>query len=126
MFRSPLPGMLGVHAQVMIGSGLVLLTDEVLDGGPQIPGVGSPQSLGGTGLTVQVYVDDTDRAYQQAVDAGATPLMPPDDAFWGDRFSMVKDPFGQVWAISTVKEELSPGEVGERMRAFVAQSEQEA
>ena len=126
LFRSPLPGMPGVHAQLRVGSGVVLLTDEVPKAGTQVPGFGSPQSLGGTSVTVQVYVDDVDSAYQRAVDSGATPLMPPQDAFWGDRYSMVKDPFGHVWAIATVKEELTPREVSDRMREFLAQGQQGA
>ena len=74
--------------------------------------------------TLQVYVDDVGAAYKRAVDSGATPIMPPEDSFWGDRFSMVKDPFGHNWAIVTVKEELTPREVGERMREFMAQMHQ--
>ena len=55
-----------------------------------------------------------------AVGAGSTPIMQPKDCFWGDRFSMLKDLFGHVGAIATVKEELTPKEVGNRMRQFVA------
>ena len=74
--------------------------------------------------TLQVYVDDVDAACKRAVDSGATPIMPPEDSFWGDRFSMVKDPFGHNWAIVTVKEELTPREGGERIREFMAQMHQ--
>ena len=124
LFRSPMPGMPGIGAQLRVGAGLVLLSDEIPEAGKQVPGFGSPQSLGGAGVTVQIYVDDVDSYYQRAVDAGATPLMPPEDTFWADKFSMVKDPFGHVWAIVTVKEELSPREVGDRMREFVSQGHQ--
>ena len=62
-----------------------------------------PSRLGGTSVTMQVYVDDVDAACKRAVDSGATSIMPPEDSFWGDRFSMVKDPFGHNWAIVTVK-----------------------
>lgn len=123
--RSPLPNARGLHAQLRIGSSLLLLTDELPDSEASVPGFGSPQSLGGTSVTLQVYLDDVDTAYQRAVDAGATPIMPPEDSFWGDRFSMVKDPFGHSWAIVTVKEELSPEEVGRRMREFVAQTQEQ-
>ena len=124
LFRSPLPNAKGIHAQIRVGESLLLLTDESPDSGEQVPGFGSPQSLGGTSVTLQVYVDDVDAAYKRAVNAGATPIMPPEDSFWGDRFSMVKDPFGHCWAIVTVKEELTPKEVGERMREFMAQMQQ--
>ena len=117
VFRSPLPGVSGIHAQLKVGNALLLLTDENPDSGQQLPGFGSPQSLGGSSVTLQIYVDDVDTTYQRAVEAGATPIMPPEDTFWGDRFSMAKDPFGHVWAIVTVKEELTPKEVGDRNEA---------
>ena len=104
---------------------MLLLTDESLISEEQVPGFGSPQSLGGTSITSQLYVDDVDAAYKRVVDAGATPIMPPEDCFWGDRYSMAKDPFGHFWAIATVKEELTPKEVGDRMREFVAQSQRQ-
>lgn len=123
LYRSPLPNGKGLHAQLRIGSSLLLLTDESPE--QQVPGFGSPQSLGGTTVTVQLYVDDVDAAYQRALGAGATPIMPPEDCFWGDRFSMMKDPFGHSWAIVTVKEELTPKQVQERMTEFVAQMQHE-
>ena len=126
LYRSPLPGSKGLHAQLRLGSSLLLLTDEDTESGGEVPGFGSPQSLGGTGVTLQVYVDDVDGANARAVDAGATPIMAPEDCFWGDRFSMAKDPFGHVWAMSTVKEELTPKEVGERMRELVAQMQDQS
>ena len=86
-------------------------------------GFGSPESLGGTSVTLQLYVDVDGAAYARAVDAGATPIMPPDDTFWGDRFSMGKDPFGHSWAIVTVQEELTPKEVGDRMREYLGQGQ---
>ena len=124
LYRSPLPNANGLHAQLRVGNFLLLLTDEYMDSGEQVPGFGSPQSLGGTSVTLQIYVDDVDGACNRAIDAGATPIMPPEDCFWGDRFSMLKDPFGHSWAIATVKEELTPKEVGERIRGFVAQMQQ--
>ena len=126
LFRSPLSDGKGLHAQLRVGKALLLLPDESESADQQIPGLGSPQSFGGTSVTLQVYVDDVDAAFKRAVDAGATPIMPPEDSFWGDRFSMVRDPFGHSWAISTVQEEVTPEEVGVRMRAFVAQMQQQA
>ena len=104
---------------------MLLLTDEYANSEERLPGFGSPQSLGGTSVTLQLYVDDVDAAYERTVDAGATPIMPPEDAFWGDRYSMLKDPFGHFWAIVTVKEELTPEEVGDRVRELVAKGQQE-
>ena len=125
LYRSPLPGATGIHAQLKVGNSLLLLTDENPESGQQVPGFGSPQLLGGSSVTLQLYVDDVDAAYKRSVDAGATPIMPPEDTFWGDRFSLAKDPFGHVWAIVTVKEELTPEQVGDRMRQFVAQTQKE-
>lgn len=121
LYRSPLPSGNGLHAQLRVGNSLLLLTDESPKPEEQIPGFGSPQSLGGTSVTVQLYVDDVDAAYQRALDAGATPLLPPEDCFWGDRYSMLRDPFGHSWAIATIKEELTPEQVHERMMEAVAQ-----
>ena len=125
LYRSPLPGGSGLHAQLRINNTLLFLTDEAPTAEAQVPGFGSPQSLGGTSVTLQLYVDDVDASFTRAVDAGSTPIMPPEDCFWGDRFGMLKDPFGHVWAIATVKEELTAKEVGDRMRESVAQSQEE-
>ena len=81
LYRSPLPGPMGLHAQLRVGDSLLLLTDESPNSDQQAPGFGSPQSLGGTSVTLQLYVDDVDEAYKRAVDAGATPIMPPEDCF---------------------------------------------
>ena len=116
LFRSPLPGGTGIHAQLKIGDSLLLLTDENPDSEQLVPGFGSPQLLGGSSVSSQLCVDGVDAAHERAVDAGAIPIMPPEDTFWGDRFSMARDPFGHVWAIVTVKEELTPKEVGDRMK----------
>ena len=62
-------------------------------------------------------VDDVDTAYQRAIDAGATAMLPLCDSFYGDRFGWVSDPFGHIWALGTVKEELTPEEVHQRMVA---------
>ena len=125
LYRSPLPEGRGLHAQLRVGDSLLLLTDEHMDSEQPVPGFGSPQSLGGTCVTLQLYVDDVDAAFKRAVDGGATPLMPPENCFWGDRFSMLKDYFGHSWAIATVKEELNAKEVGDRMRQYVSQSQRE-
>lgn len=71
----------------------------------------SPDTLGGTPVTVHFYVDNVDEAFKKAVDSGAQPLMPPTDMFWGDRFSKVKDPFGHEWSLATHVRTLSPEEM---------------
>jgi PhnB protein len=66
-------------------------------------------------------VENIDEAYKQAVDEGAAPALPPTDMFRGDRYGWVRDPFGHVWALVTVKEVLTPQEVEQRLKGFAAQ-----
>src|SRR5262249_19885734 len=71
----------------------------------------SPLSLGGTSVTIHLYVDDVDAWYKRAVDAGATAKMPPADMFWGDRYGVLNDPFGHSWSIATHKNNLTMDEM---------------
>lgn len=104
-----------MHAEVKIGDSVVFLADE-FPGSP----MKSPQSVGGTTFVLNVYVKDCDALYSQAVTAGAKPLMPPADMFWGDRYSQVEDPFGHAWAIATHKEDVAPKEMEKRAAQFFA------
>lgn len=106
-----------IHAEIKIGDSVFMLADEFPEmGGP----LRSPKTLGGCGCSMQVSVPDTDASFQKATQTGATALMPPADMFWGDRYAMVKDPFGHVWAFRTQKEEVSPEELEKRAKAFFA------
>jgi len=67
---------------------------------------------------LHVFVEDVDKAFQKAVDAGCTALMPPQDMFWGDRYTRVTDPFGQGWSLATHKEELTGEEIQKRGDEF--------
>ncbi len=125
LYRSPLPHSGGLHIQCRIGQAMLMLTDE----GPEHCGEGqhplaSPQTLKGSSVTLDIRVDDVDAAFQRAVDAGATATMPPMEMFWGDRFGMLIDPFGHVWSLTTVKEELTPEEVERRMAELMKQIQQ--
>jgi uncharacterized glyoxalase superfamily protein PhnB len=95
-----------INAELKIGDSIVLLSDEFPHEGSR-----SPNSIGGTTVTLHVYTDDVDRVFNQAVSAGATVVMPLMDAFWGDRYGQLKDPFGHVWSIATHKQDLSPEEI---------------
>lgn len=110
-----------MHAEIMIGDCIVMLTDE----NPQF-GVKSPKSLGGTSCSVHLYVDDCDATFNRAIKAGCQMLNPLMDAFWGDRFGKLADPFGHVWSVATHKENVSPEEIGRRaadwMRKFTVTS----
>ncbi len=107
LYRFPGPdGKTIMHAEIMIGNSIVMLADEM----PQM-GCRSPQSIGGTGSSIFLYVDDADSTFNRAVSAGAKPLMPMMDAFWGDRFGSIQDPFGHIWGISTRKKDMTPDEI---------------
>lgn len=100
-----------MHAELKIGDSLLMICDEYPDMGCR-----SPLAIGGTPVTLHLYVNDTDTAYERAVKAGATAVMPPADMFWGDRFGKLKDPFGHEWSIATHKEEVSPEECAKRAK----------
>jgi PhnB protein len=111
------PGGKGIlHAELKIGDSVVFLADE----GPGMA-VSSPESLKGTTSSIHLNVLDTDAAFHRAVKAGATPVMPPADMFWGDRYAQVSDPFGHLWGLGTHKEDLTPEEIGKRSEAFFKQ-----
>jgi len=107
-----------MHAEVKIGDSVVFVADEF----PGAP-IKSPKSLGGTTVALNIYAKDCDALYNQAVSAGAKPIMPPADMFWGDRYSQVEDLFGHTWAIATHKEDLKPAEVARRAQEFFAKSQ---
>jgi PhnB protein len=104
-----------MHAALRIGSSQLYLADE-------FPEMGSrgPELVGGSPVTIHLYVDDVDEVYNRAVEAGATGVMPPADMFWGDRFSKVIDPFGHHWSIATHVEDLTPEQMKERMATAFA------
>jgi PhnB protein len=121
LYRSSMPGGKGIFAQFKIGDSCFQLGDESVERSNDRNWPASPETLGGTTVTLEMYVDDVDAAYKRAVDAGATPTMPPSDAFFGDRYGWVTDPYGHTWALATVKEELTPEEIARRMEDLMAQ-----
>lgn len=113
--RMPGPDGKGImHAEIKIGDSMVMLADEMA--GMQK----SPQTLGGTGTQLFLYVKDADAVFDRAVAMGAKPRMNPADMFWGDRFGQVEDPFGHQWDIATHIEDVKPPEMGKRAQAFFA------
>ena len=98
-----------IHADLKIGDSHVLLVDEF----PEM-GCRGPESIGGTPVTIHMYVEDVDAAFGKAVAAGAQVKMPLADMFWGDRYGVLADPFGHAWSLATHKEDLSPEEIGKR------------
>jgi PhnB protein len=105
------------HAELQIGSGVVMLSDKFPQSACQ-----TPKELGGTTVAIFMFVDDVDSVIQDAADAGATVTMQPENQFWGDRLGQVTDPYGNVWQIATRVEDLTPDEIQARGREFMAQS----
>jgi uncharacterized glyoxalase superfamily protein PhnB len=104
-----------MHASIRIGAGIVFLNDEFKEMGAL-----SPASLGGSPVQLALHVPDVDTVFQGALDAGATTMMPVEDQFWGDRYGMLKDPFGHQWEILTHKEDLTPEEMERRGKEAMA------
>ena len=110
-FEGP-PGRIA-HAEVKIGDSHVMLADESPD-----QGFVGPQTLGGAGVSLMLYVQDVDSMFARAVAAGATVRRPVADQFYGDRVGTLADPFGHVWSIATHREDVSVEEAKRRMEAL--------
>jgi PhnB protein len=98
-------GKLG-HAELQIGKAVIMLADE--NPGMNIEG---PRSVGGTPVTIHVYLEDADAAFERAVQAGAKPLRAVEDQFYGDRSGQFEDPYGHRWNIATHVEDVSEDEM---------------
>jgi len=112
LFRMEHEGKIG-HAEMRIGDSPLMLADE----SDQYKG---PKSLGGTPVSLLIYVDDVDTIYPQALAAGGTEHKPLQDQFYGDRSGTLIDPFGHVWTVATHKEDVTPEEMDKRMAAMAA------
>lgn len=105
-----------IHAELRIGNSIIMMND-VMGGGK------GPKALGGSPISLWVYVDDCDSLFKQAVTAGAQVAMGPmgqlTDQFWGDRSGTFTDPSGYTWTIATRKEDLTQDEMHQRMDDFM-------
>ena len=104
-----------MHAEMRVGNSAIMLTDE----NPAWDAK-SPHTLGGSPVSVHLYVPDADALFARAVAAGCTVAYPMENAFWGDRYGKVKDPFGFTWGIATHVENVSPEECERRAAAWMA------
>ncbi|MFJ3583250.1 VOC family protein [Streptomyces sp. NPDC090127] len=107
--RMPAPGDRIGHAELAVGNSVLMLADE-------FPGIGfrSPKALGGTPLTLHLYVEDVDAVFAKALAHGATELRPVKDEFYGDRTGQFEDPFGHRWSVATHVEDVSSEELRRR------------
>jgi PhnB protein len=101
------------HAELQIGTSRIMLADEH----PEI-GHLSPLTLKGAGFSLLLYVEDADAVFAKAVAAGAKPIRPVQNQFYGDRSGMVTDPFGHTWSIATHVEDVSHEEMEKRLAAL--------
>ena len=113
LMRFPAPGGKIGHAEIKVGDGVVMLADESPEMGHK-----SPQTLGGSAITLMFYVPDVDAQFAKAVAAGGTVKQALKDQFYGDRSGTITDPFGHIWTIATHKEDVSPEEMQRRMAAM--------
>ena len=107
-----------LHGAIKIGNAQVMLVDEAPEWGSL-----SPIALGGTPVTIHLYVADVDAFVDRAVKAGAILLMPVADMFWGDRYGIVEDPFGHKWSIATHQRDMSAAEIEDAMKTFMPSSD---
>ncbi|MUL85840.1 MULTISPECIES: VOC family protein [unclassified Mycolicibacterium] len=113
--RMPGPDGKLVHAALTINGSTVMLNDdfpEFNDGKST-----TPRALGGTPVTIHLTVTDVEAKFAKAVEAGAEVVMPLEDQFWGDRYGMVRDPFGHQWSLGQPVREVSPEEIAQAMKA---------
>jgi PhnB protein len=101
------------HAEIRIGDSVIMLADEH----PSF-GYRGPRSLGGSSVSILLYMEDVDAVFERAVKAGGRLLRPVTDQFYGDRSGTLEDPFGHVWTVATHVEDVEPEEM--RRRAEVA------
>src|SRR5579872_2340131 len=109
-----------IHGDLTIGGHRLFVIDEFdsEEGGT----CRSPRTLGGTGVRLNLEVEDADETVERAVRAGAKVMMPVQEMFWGARYGKIIDPFGHEWGINQTLEELSEGDVQERAKEFFAKT----
>ena len=113
--RMPAPdGRIG-HAELQLGDSMIMLADENAQMGAR-----GPRAIGGTPVSLHVYVEDSDAVFERAVQAGAKALQPVEDRFYGDRSGQFEDPFGHRPDISTHVEDVPPEEMSKRAAAAMA------
>ena len=117
--RMPGPdGSIG-HAELEIGDSLVMLSDPF----PEM-GAPTPKALGGSAVTVMVYVEDVDAVFTRAIEAGAKEISPVQDQFYGDRSGQFEDPFGHRWNVASHIEDVSPEEMDKRLEQLMGDAPQ--
>jgi PhnB protein len=115
LYSLTMPGGDIAHAEFKIGGTIIMISDENLQWGNK-----SPQTLGGSPFTLNVMVESPDATIAKAQKSGAKVISPVEDHFYGFRSGRIQDPFGHMWIVSKVNEELTPKEMQKRMDAMMA------
>ena len=115
LFRMAAPGGAVGHAEIKIGDSIIMLADEHPAGGHN-----GPQSIGGTPVSLMIYVEDVDTVFERAITAGGTVKERLQDKFYGDRMGTLVDPFGHIWHIATHKEDVPMDEMERRAKEYSA------
>ena len=105
-----------MHAEIRLADSILMMGEE----NPAWPQFKSAETLGGSPISLHLYVADVDAAFKRALDAGAKADMPVQDMFWGDRYGKVRDPFGHVWGLATRVKEMTKEEVARAGREWMA------
>ena len=105
------------HAELELGDSLIMLADEFPE-----RDIRGPKSVGGSPVTMSVYVEDVDAVFEQALGRGARELRPVEDQFYGDRSGTFEDPWGHIWSVATHVEDVSPEEMSRRAAEAAASS----
>jgi PhnB protein len=113
--RMPAPEDRVGHAELEIGNSVIMLADE----SPEMD-ARAPSTVGGTPVSLHVYVEDVDAVFDRAVKAGARALRPVEDRFYGDRSGGFEDPFGHRWHVATHVEDVPPNEMEKRAAAAMS------
>jgi PhnB protein len=105
------------HAELQLGDSMIMLADEFPEMGNR-----SPKTIGGTPVTISLYVEDVDDAFQRALDEGAKEVRPVENQFYGDRTGQLEDPFGHRWSVATHVEDVPPEEMQKRAAEMMSGS----
>ena len=100
------------HAEIKIGDSVIMLADE-----HPAMGYRGPRSLGGSSVSILLYLEDVDAVFERAVKAGAKARRPVANQFYGDRSGTLEDPFGHMWTVATHVEDVPPEEMKRRAEA---------
>lgn len=107
--RMPAPGDKVGHAELQLGDSVIMLSDELPEMGQR-----SPKSIGGSPVTISLYVEDVDAVFDRGIRAGGRALRPVENQFYGDRAGQLEDPFGHRWSVASHVEDVPPDEMERR------------